>query len=109
MPGAHRGLPEGRRAMPRRTRGRRTAALVAVGAATFSLGVAALMAVIDFPRGLLILLCGLMAAAGSWEGVLRRGWARAASLALAVLAFGGGIVLLADEGFLTSLLLLGLG
>jgi diacylglycerol kinase family enzyme len=95
--------------MPRRTRGRRSAALVAVGAAVFSLGVAAFMAVVDFPRGLLILLCGLTAAAGSWEGVLRRGWARAASLSVAVLALGSGVMLLADEGFLTSLLLLALG
>ncbi|MGY1711799.1 hypothetical protein ACI8AC_20065 [Geodermatophilus sp. SYSU D00758] len=27
----------------------------------------------DFPRGLLFLGCGLLAAAGAWEAVLRRG------------------------------------
>lgn len=95
--------------MLRLTRRRRTAAVVAICAAVFNLIVAAGMAVVDFPRGLLILLCGLAVAAASWEGVLRRGWARAFSLSLAILALAGGVVLLADEGFLTSLLLLGVG
>lgn len=93
----------------RRRTGRRTAAVVAVGAAVFTLGVAVVVALDDFPRSVLVLGCGLVAAVGSWEGVLRRGRARAATLALAVLALGAGVLLLADEGFLRALLLLGLG
>src|SRR3954451_1248353 len=103
-PQRKRGLP-----MRRRTTGRRTAAVVAVGAALFTVSAAVVAAVDDFPRGLLVLLCGLVAAAGSWEGVLRRGRARAAAIGIAVLALAGGVWSLADEGFLRTLLLVGLG
>jgi diacylglycerol kinase family enzyme len=95
--------------MRRRTTNRRTAAVLAVGAAVFTLTAAVAVAIKDFPRGLLILVCGLLAAAGSWEGVLRRGRARTAALAVAVAALVGGVLLLADEGFLRILLLLALG
>jgi diacylglycerol kinase family enzyme len=95
--------------MHRRTTGRRTAAAIALAAGLFTLLAVLAVAVDDFPRGLLITLCGVLAAAACWEGVLRRGWARAASLASAVLALGGGALLLADDGFLRDLLLLGLG
>ena len=95
--------------MRRRTTGRRTAAVLAVAAAAFTLATAVVVAVDDFPRGLLILVFGLLTAVGSWEGVLRRGRARVAALALAALSLGLGTLLLADEGFLRTLLLLGLG
>ena len=95
--------------MRRRITGRRTAAVVAVAAALFTLSAGVAVAVDDFPRGLLVLLCGLVAAAGSWEGVLRRGWARVAAIGVAVLALAGGVWSLADEGFLRTLLLVGLG
>jgi diacylglycerol kinase family enzyme len=90
---------------PRRT-GRRTAAVLAVAAGVFTLLAVLTVAIQDFPRGLLILMCGSLAAAGSWEGVLRRGRARAGAMAVALAALGGGILLLADEGFLRTLLLL---
>src|SRR3954454_22666264 len=93
----------------RRTTGRRTAAVIAIGAALWTLGLAVVLAVYDFPRGLLFLLCGLVVAAGSWEGVLRRGWGRVAALTIAALALVAAIRVLVDEGFLRSLLLLGLG
>jgi diacylglycerol kinase family enzyme len=83
--------------------------VVAVAAALFTLSAGVAVALEDFPRGLLVLLCGLVAAAGSWEGVLRRGWARAAALGLAVIALAGGVLSLADEGFLRALVLLGVG
>ncbi len=95
--------------MRRRPTACRTAAVVAVGAAVFTLAAAVAVAVADFPRGLLTLLCGLLAAVGSWEGVLRRGWARSAALTLAVVALGAGVLLLTDEGFLRTVLPLGLG
>ena len=95
--------------MRRLTIGRRTGAVVAVAAALFTLTAAVVVGVQDFPRGLLVLLCGLVAAAGSWEGVLRRGWARGGAVAVAVVALGGGVLLLADEGFLRVLVLLGVG
>jgi diacylglycerol kinase family enzyme len=92
--------------MRRRRTGRRTAAVLAVAAGVFTLLAVLTVAIQDFPRGLLILMCGSLAAAGSWEGVLRRGRARAGAMALALAALGAGILLLADEGFLRTLLLL---
>jgi diacylglycerol kinase family enzyme len=70
---------------------------------------AVVVAVDDFPRGLVVLCCVLVAAAGVWEGVLRRGWGRAAALSVAGCAVAGVGVLLADEGFAQEVLLVGLG
>jgi hypothetical protein len=59
--------------MRKRTTYRRLAAVVALAAALGTAVVIGIAATDDFPRGLLVLLCGLAAAASSWEGVLRRG------------------------------------
>jgi diacylglycerol kinase family enzyme len=93
----------------RRTTGRRTAAVLALGAAGWTAVLAVTVAVKDFPRGLLVLVCGLLVAAGSWEGVLRRGWGRVAGLAVAGVALLGFGYVLVDDGFLRDVLLLGLG
>ena len=93
----------------RRTTGRRTAAVLALAAACWNAVLAVTVAVDDFPRGVLVLLCALLVAAGAWEGVLRRGWGRVAGLAVAGAALLAFIVVLADEGFLRALLLLGIG
>ena len=84
---------------------RRLAALTAlvVGAATVILGVA--NAVSEFPRGLGLLGCVLIAGAAAWRGVLRRGAARVAGLGVAALALAGAIALLvADDSLLAELL-----
>ena len=116
MPGpgrARAGAPRShdRRAGARRSRlrWRRPAAVVALAAAVWVLLLCVVVAVDDFPRGLLLLTCGALVASGAWEGVLRRGWGRVAGLAVAVGALGAGVVLLADEGYARSLVLLGLG
>ena len=77
---------------------RRLAAIVAlvVGAATVALAVA--VAVSEFPRGLGLLGCVLVAGAAAWYGVLRRGAARVAGLTVAALALAGAVVLLVSEG-----------
>src|SRR3954465_13288313 len=93
---------------PRR-RWRRPAAAVALGAVAWVLALGVVVAVDDFPRGLLLLACGALVAAGAWEGVLRRGWGRVAGLAVAAAALCAGAVLLADEGYARDLVLLGLG
>jgi len=95
--------------MFRRTTGRRVAAAVALVAAVATLTLAVGAAFSDFPRGLLFLVCGLVAAVGSWEGVLRRGWGRVAGLAVAVVALAGAVFMLADDGFLRLLLYLAVG
>src|SRR3954451_5023681 len=92
---------------PRR-RWRRTAAAVALGAVAWVLALGVIVAVDDFPRGLLLLACAALVAAGAWEGVLRRGWGRVAGLAVGCAALAGGVWLLGDEGYRRSLLLLGL-
>ena len=86
---------------------RRLAALVAlvVGAATVALAVA--VAVSEFPRGLGLLGCVVVAAASAWYGVLRRGIARVAGLTVAALALAGAVALLvAGESLLAELLVL---
>jgi Diacylglycerol kinase catalytic domain len=77
---------------------RRPAAIVAVvaGTATFVLG--SVLAVSEFPRGLGVLGCVVIAGLSAWYGVLRRGIARAAGLALAGVAVAGAVLLLAVDG-----------
>jgi diacylglycerol kinase family enzyme len=97
------------RSARRRRTGRRTAAVLALVAAVWTATLLITVAVDDFPRGLLVLVCGAVVAAGAWEGVLRRGWGRVAGLAVAGAALLGSGILLVDDGFLRDLLLLGLG
>ena len=89
---------------------RRLAALVAlvVGAATIVLAVA--VAVNEFPRGLVLLGCVVVAAAAAWYGVLRRGISRIAGLTVAALALAGAVGLLIAGGtrFADLLVLVGL-
>ena len=76
----------------------RLAAMVALvaGAATFVLAVA--VAVSEFPRGLIVLGCVVIATASAWYGALRRGIARVAGLAVAALALAGVAALFALDG-----------
>ena len=89
---------------------RRLAALAAlvVGAATIVLAVA--VAVSEFPRGLVLLGCVVVAAAAAWYGVLRRGTSRIAGLTVAALALAGAVGLLIAGGtrFADLLVLVGL-
>ncbi len=77
---------------------RRLAATVAliVGAATVALAIA--VAISEFPRGLILLGCVVIAGVSAWYGVLRRGVARIAGLAVAALALAGAVALLVVEG-----------
>ena len=79
-------------------RRRRLAAVasLAVGIATVAL--AAFVAVAEFPLGLVVLACLLVALASAWHGLLRRGAARALGLALAALALAAVLVLILAEG-----------
>jgi diacylglycerol kinase family enzyme len=92
-----------------RKTGRRVSAAIAVMGAMATVAVAVAAAFTDFPRGLLFLLCAVVVAAAAWEGVLRRGWARAGALLVAVLAVAGAGAALADDGFLRLLLFLAVG
>ena len=89
---------------------RRLAAIVALTVGVATVALAAAVAVSEFPRGLVLLACVLVAAAAAWYGVLRRGLARAAGLIVAVLALAGAVTLLVGEGtpFVDLLVLAGL-
>ena len=83
----------------------RLAALLALvaGAATVVLGV--VVAVNQFPRGLVLSGCVVTAGAAAWYGVLRRGVVRVAALIVAGLALVGALVLVLARGaFLVDLL-----
>jgi hypothetical protein len=77
---------------------RRIAAVVAllVGAATVVLGV--VESVRQFPRGLGLLACVVIAALAAWYGILRRGIARVVGLAVAGAALVGALLLVVLGG-----------
>ncbi|MET9316113.1 diacylglycerol kinase family protein [Kribbella sp. NPDC003505] len=77
---------------------RQVAAVVALlaGTATAVLGV--IVAVKEFPRGLAVIACLVIAVVAAWYGVLRRGVARLAGLYIAGIAAAGAIVLIAVGG-----------
>ncbi|HYI38296.1 MAG TPA: diacylglycerol kinase family protein [Thermoleophilaceae bacterium] len=79
------------------------AAAVALVAGTATLALAVAIAVSEFPRGLVLLGLVAVAAVSAWYGVLRRGAARTAGLAVAALA--GVLVLLLTGGSLFAQLL----
>ena len=83
----------------------RLAAIVAlvVGAATIALAVA--VSVTEFPRGLGLLGCVVVAGAAAWYGLLRRGVPRVVGLTVAALALAGAVALLVTgESLLAELL-----
>jgi diacylglycerol kinase family enzyme len=77
---------------------RRLAAFAAIvlGAATVAFAI--LVAIEDFPQGVWVALCLIVAVAAAWYGLVRRGAARVAGLTIAVLAIAGSIVLFATHG-----------
>ena len=86
---------------------RRLAAIAALLLGLGGLGLAVVVAVQEFPRGLIALACVAIAAAGIWYGILRRGAARIAGLAIGALGLGAAIVLLVSDGLLEELLVVG--
>ena len=84
---------------------RRLTAVIALVAIVATIALAVVVAVSEFPRGLGILACVVVAGAAAWYGVLRRGPARATGLAVAALALAGAVALLvADDSSLDELL-----
>ena len=84
---------------------RRLTAVIALVALVATIALAVAVAVSEFPRGLGLLACILVAGAAAWYGVLRRGPARVTGLAVAALALAGAVVLLvADDSSLDELL-----
>jgi diacylglycerol kinase family enzyme len=72
---------------------RRLAATVALLGAIVAVAVAAYVFVSDFPRGLFVFACVVLALVVAWIGLLRRGFPRVAGLALAALLLVAAIAL----------------
>ena len=73
-------------------------AVIALVALVATIALAVAVAVSEFPRGLGLLACVLVAGASAWYGVLRRGAARVAGLTAAALALAVGVGLLLSGG-----------
>ncbi|ADB49323.1 diacylglycerol/lipid kinase family protein [Conexibacter woesei] len=75
----------------------RAAAIAALALGAGGLALAVVVAVQDFPRGPLALVCVAVAATAAWYGLLRTGAARGTALLVAALGVGGALALLAAD------------
>ena len=88
----------------------RTRRAAAIGALLLGLGgfaLAVVIAVQEFPRGLIALACVTLAAFAAWYGVRRRGVLRVVGLSVGVLGLGAAIVLLLSDRLLEQALVVG--
>jgi diacylglycerol kinase family enzyme len=84
----------------------RVTALAALGLLAGTLALAAAAAVVTFPRGIAVLACVALALVAAWYGLVRRGVARWAGVAVAALSIGTATwLLIAREPILTALIL----
>ncbi len=81
---------------------------LAAGAALILAGGALILAVVDvvveFPRGLILLGCAVLAAVAAWFGILRRGLPRVAGLACAAVFVIVALALLVSNGFVVTVI-----
>src|SRR4051794_12206200 len=77
---------------------RRLAAALALAVALATLVLAVVQAVTEFPRGLWVAACVVVAFGGAWYAVLHRGTARFVGLVCAGVALAGAVVLLLTGG-----------
>src|SRR4051794_16454511 len=85
-------------------RARQAAAIGALVLGLSGVGLAAVVAVQEFPRGLIALGLAALAAAGGGDGVLRRGIARVLGLGGAAFAPGATLLLLIGDRLLEELI-----
>jgi hypothetical protein len=83
---------------------RRAAAICSLLLGVGGLGLALVVAVQEFPRGLIALACLAAGSAGAWYGVLRRGPLRVAGLAVGALGLAAAMLLLVSDRLLEALL-----
>jgi diacylglycerol kinase family enzyme len=81
---------------------RRLAAVAAIVLAIATVVFAIVVAIEDFPQGVWVVLCLLVAAAATWYGLIRRGLARVAGLTVAAVGLAGAIVLITAHGRLVE-------
>jgi hypothetical protein len=86
------------------TSARRVAAIGSLLLGFGGLGLAVVVAVQEFPRGLIALACLAAGSAAAWYGLLRRGPPRVAGLSVGALGLGAAILLLVSDRLLEALL-----
>jgi diacylglycerol kinase family enzyme len=77
---------------------RRLWSAAALVLALAAIGLAIAVAVANFPNGLSVLACGILAVCAAWFGLRRRGWARTVGCAVAILLLCGAAALMVVEG-----------
>jgi diacylglycerol kinase family enzyme len=82
----------------------RAAAIGSLLLALCGFGLAIVIAVQEFPRGLIALVCVIVAGAAAWFGIVRRGAARVAGLAIGAAGLAVAIGLLVRERLLEELI-----
>jgi diacylglycerol kinase family enzyme len=89
---------------------RRLAAVFALAAGVATLALAVAVAISEFPRGLVLLGCALVAGAFAWYGLIRRGIARTVSLIVAgtAVTVAVGLIVVGGSRFLELLVVVGL-
>jgi diacylglycerol kinase family enzyme len=88
---------------------RRAAAIAALGLGIATLLLALYIVIEQFPRGVLVFACLTTALLLAWYGLVRRGAARAAALAAALIALAGLVLLLLTNDDLAEAILVGVG
>ena len=87
---------------------RRLAAIAAIVLAAVGLGLAIAVAIDEFPRGLVLLAFTVLALGAAWYGVLRRGMARIAGLAIAAVLVVAGLVFAVSSARVADLVVIAL-
>jgi hypothetical protein len=91
------------------TGAQRVAAVVSLVSGSATLVLALTVAFRQFPRGLVVLACVLLAVAAAWYGVLRRGTERVLGLGVAAVAVVGVAALMVFDGGVLQLVLIVIG
>lgn len=87
---------------------RRMAAIGALVLGAGGMALAVVVAVVEFPRGLIALACVAVAVTAAWHGVLRTGPVRVAGLLVGVLGLGAALLLLLSDRPVEELLVVAL-
>jgi len=85
---------------------KRVAAIAALGLAAAAVALAVVVSIENFPRGLTVFACIVLAVAAAWWGLLRRGFARGLAFAATAALVAGAIALVVLQGGLLENLLI---
>ena len=87
----------------------RLAALAAILLAAATVVAAVIALIVNFPRGLFVLLLAVLALAAGWQGVLHRGMVRVIGIAIAVVALAAVLVLLLSRDVVDTIIIVAAG